>query len=236
VIVLFLIVIVLGLGLAPGLFWLWFFYHRDKWEPEPKSAVIKTFFLGMAVVVPVLIVEIPLTIFKFNLAFAIVGLFCVGIIEEYAKYFVVRHGVYRREQFNEPMDGIVYAAASALGFASIENTLYFVSTVNRGVGLVVVVFLGRALLSTFGHALFSSLWGSALGKAKFDPARGRSLVIKGFFAAALTHGLFNSVLLLPYGIGLLVDGGLIIGLWFVVRRQIRIAEALSPFRVRAVKQ
>jgi len=222
--------LVLGLGFAPGIFWLWFFYGKDRWEPEPKSTVIKTFFLGMAVVIPVLVVEIPFLFLRWNPIFSGIGLFFVGVIEEYGKYCVVRYGVYRKKDFNEPMDGITYAAAAALGFASIENALYLVSTLNQGVGLLAVVFLGRALLSTFGHALFSSFWGYALGKAKFDKTRARRLIFRGLAAAALSHGLFNVLLLLPYGIGLVIDGGLIAILWAITRREIKIAEALSPFR------
>ena len=37
---------------APALFWLWLFYRRDRWEPEPKAKVLKLFALGMAAAAP----------------------------------------------------------------------------------------------------------------------------------------------------------------------------------------
>ena len=48
------------------------------------------------------------------------GLFIVGPVEEFSKFLAVRLGAYRSLRFDEPGDGLVYAAAS-LGFASIEN-------------------------------------------------------------------------------------------------------------------
>ena len=48
------------LGLAPGLFWLWLIYRGNKYRPEPKRLVIRTFLLGMAVAIPVTFVETAL--------------------------------------------------------------------------------------------------------------------------------------------------------------------------------
>ena len=45
------------LGLAPGIFWLWLIYKGDKYRPEPKRLVIRTFVLGMVAVIPVMLVE-----------------------------------------------------------------------------------------------------------------------------------------------------------------------------------
>ena len=111
---------ILALGLAPGIFWLWYFYRKDKLEPEPKHLIIKTFFLGMVSAVPAIILETP---FKGLLLTVIAA----PVIEEYLKYFVVRRTIYNHAEFDEPMDGIIYAAAAALGFASAENTLYLLT-------------------------------------------------------------------------------------------------------------
>jgi len=48
------------LGLAPGLFWLWLIYRGNKYRPEPKRLVIRTFLFGMAAVIPVMFVETAL--------------------------------------------------------------------------------------------------------------------------------------------------------------------------------
>ena len=126
----FSLLAILLLGFAPGIFWLWFFYRKDKLEPEPKSLVARTFFWGMVVALPVAIVEVlvadPLGVLGAGILDARVLLVVLAapIIEEYGKFFVVRRTMYDHPEFDEPMDGIVYAAAAALGFASVENVVY----------------------------------------------------------------------------------------------------------------
>ena len=101
---------ILILAFAPGLFWLAYFYSKDRLEPEPLYRVRNCFLIGMIVVVPAILVE-KLT--DFSLIFTLV----VGapIIEEYFKFVAVRYTIYESAEFDEPMDGIVYAAATALG-------------------------------------------------------------------------------------------------------------------------
>ena len=51
--------IIFALAFLPGVFWLWYFYKKDKFEPEPKRLIVKTFFWGMAGIIPAFIFEIP---------------------------------------------------------------------------------------------------------------------------------------------------------------------------------
>ena len=47
----------------------------------------------------------------------------VGLVEEGAKILAVGGFARRRKEFDEPVYGIVYASAAAIGFASVENKL-----------------------------------------------------------------------------------------------------------------
>ena len=71
-------------------------------------------------------------------------LLVVGPVEEFSKFAVVRLKAYRSLYFDEPMDGLVYAAAASLGFASLENVLY---VVDFGPEVMIV----RAPVSTVAH-------------------------------------------------------------------------------------
>ena len=106
--------VIVTLAFAPGIFWLWFFYKKDKWEPEPKRLIVETFIWGLLAVIPVAIVEYP-----FRSPWFAGAVVAAPIIEEFAKLLVVRLAVFKNAEFNEPMDGITYSAAAALGFASI---------------------------------------------------------------------------------------------------------------------
>lgn len=193
------------LAFGPGIFWLWYVYQKDRWEPEPRTLVIKTFLLGMACALPAALLEVP---FAWSGGFLIVV--AAPVIEEYAKYFVVSRTVYRYIEFSEPMDGIVYSAAAALGFASIENLLYLAVAQNQQ--MLTPVFLGRAVFSVPGHVLFSTIWGAALGRAKFvsDPARQRALIHGGLVTAMAAHGVFNLLAMFE----LLGAAGLLVFLFF----------------------
>nr|BAL53364.1 hypothetical conserved protein [uncultured Acetothermia bacterium]BAL59637.1 hypothetical conserved protein [Candidatus Acetothermum autotrophicum] len=211
------------LAFGPGIFWLWYVYHKDRWEPEPRALVLRTFLWGMACALPAALLEIP---------FAWSGVFLIVIaapaIEEYAKYFVVSRTVYRQLEFNEPMDGIVYAAAAALGFASIENLLYLLAAQSQDI--LTPVFIGRALFSVPGHVLFSTIWGAALGRAKFvsDLARQRALMHSGLLTAMAAHGLFNLLAMFELfgALGLLV---FLFFAWKFFHRRIEEALAESSY-------
>jgi RsiW-degrading membrane proteinase PrsW (M82 family) len=53
---------ILVLALTPGIFWLWLIYRWDKYQPEPRLLVIRTFLLGMVVVIPVALLEVVLAL------------------------------------------------------------------------------------------------------------------------------------------------------------------------------
>src|SRR5262249_43986258 len=96
--------------------------------------------------------------FAFPIAL-VVFTFTVGFSEEGSKFLGAWTLAKHRREFDEPVDGIVYGCASALGFAAIENIKYFAA--NRLSGLVVT---GRAFTSVPLHMFVGAIWGYALGR------------------------------------------------------------------------
>jgi len=118
---------------------------------------------------------------------ALVGfIVTVGITEEAAKLLATWSLATHRREFDEPVDGIVYGAAAALGFAAAENLEYL--AVGRVEGALVV---SRAFMSVPAHLFFGSIWGYALGRRLVHPER---RVWPLFLAAAALHGLFDTCL------------------------------------------
>ena len=66
----------------------------------------------------------------------------------------------RREEFDGPTDGIMYAAMVGLGFAMMENIGYYIGALVRpevgGAQLLGSTFVFRGLLSPFSHPAFTS--------------------------------------------------------------------------------
>ena len=228
--------IIFALAFLPGVFWLWYFYKKDKFEPEPKRLIVKTFFWGMAGIIPAFIFEIP-----FSGTGMVLTVIAAPIIEEAVKFTAVYKTIYSDAEFDEPMDGIVYAAAAALGFASIENVLYLLrasqssgliigsSQSTSAVGAVMSTIAIRSILTVPGHVMFALFWGEALGIAKFaDPKRRKSLILNGLILGIGAHALYNFMLnFIPiFSIAMLI---IVSGAWQMTHRKIEAALRASPF-------
>jgi len=211
-------------ALAPGLFLLFYFYTKDMYEPEPRGLIIKIFVLGILVAIPAAIIEFYLVSDGENLFRLILDYFIgVAFVEEFLKFSAFYLGAYRKSEFDEPMDGIVYSVAASLGFATIENLVY----VAMG-GIIVAVL--RAVLSVPGHALFGATMGYYSGLAKFNPREESKLLARGVLLATLYHGLYDICITTEPLLFFLVVIPLMIWLSSRVKRSIIVALELSPHK------
>lgn len=229
---------VLLVPLIPGAIWLWIFYRTDRYEPEPKRLVLGTFVLGALAIAPAMLGErlgqqlLPFTLrpdafyISPREALAIfLGCFLViGPCEELSKFAAVRLFIYRNAQFNEPLDGMIYAAAAALGFASLENVFYVIEFSPRGLSIHWSALLVRSFLALFGHVSFATTWGFALGRQKFNA---RHRVWTMVLLASALHGLYDFLLFYPPTRHLVFIYISVMAV--VVWRQIRILPVDSPF-------
>lgn len=221
--VLLLLVVI---SLLPAIGWVWFFYRHDRYESEPWALMVRTFLLGMAAVIPAIVLERPFEAWFNDPPNVLARLFAVfvvvGLGEELCKFLAVYLAVWRSRHLNEVMDGIVYAVTAALGFAAVENLLY---TITFGFQVAPV----RALVASLAHASFSGIMGFHLGWARLYAAHpGRSLAM-GLALAAGLHGLYDY--LLVSGIATpLVAVVLLVGIYSYLSRKIQEAHQLSPFR------
>jgi RsiW-degrading membrane proteinase PrsW (M82 family) len=227
------LVIAILIGVSPAIFFLWFFYRRDKWEREPRRLVLTIFLFGLvpAIIVAVVLEEI-VGIFITSAAFGAV--IAAPIIEEVTLWGVVRWRAYNRKEFNEPLDGLVYGAAAALGFAALENVLYLLPY-----GGFTSAFLGEALIrglfSVPGHALFTGTSCFFLGGAKFMPKglRRYAVMFGGLVLAMVLHATWNSIptFVAPFGdaAGLLAMIVFAAIAWLLVANWINVGLNRSPF-------
>ncbi len=218
----------LVVAIAPTMVLLSFLYIRDKYEKEPLALLAKAFLFGCLSVVPVIVMELQLT--KLNpftgLAGTAFDAFVVaGLVEELFKLGAVYLAVYRSPHFNEPYDGVIYAASASLGFATIENIGYVFS---HGLG----TGISRAVLAVPGHALWGIAMGFYMGAAKFAPAQRRPrLWLLSFVIPVVLHGAYD---LIAYNMNTILSilmYPLVAYLWVTGLRQIDRASAASPFRV-----
>lgn len=172
-------------SLAPGIALLTFFYLKDRYEPEPLKLVLRMFIFGAIIGFPVMIIQYGLkTEVSNHIIFS--SFISAGLLEEFFKWFIIYFVVYNHSEFDERYDGIVYAVAVSLGFATLENFLYLVT---EGISVATI----RALLPVSGHALFGVIMGYYIGLAKFLPQRDQQTktLFLSILIPVLIHGCYD---------------------------------------------
>lgn len=159
------------LAILPAIGWMVFYYRKDYRDPEPMSAIFQTFLAGCVVAIPFLVMKIILSrIPGLGLAFTgITAVLLFAALEEMAKlvasiFVVTRH----RLDFNQVIDGVVYAVTAAIGFAFVENLYYFIQFLNSGSEDLLTVFVFRSFGTMVAHTLFSGIAGLIWAYAYFS--------------------------------------------------------------------
>lgn len=175
------------LALIPSIFWLWLYIRKGQMDAIHRRYMILTFVFGMFSVPLVFALDMAFEkLFSMNvhLLFEKTGgkatlsnflyyVVAVGMLEEYSKSVIVKTVDYHRSFFNRIVDGIEFSIAAALGFAFVENILYFeIAWSNIGIlDMTYKSFAGVVLVRSFGsmlaHVLFSGIFGYYYGRAKF---------------------------------------------------------------------
>lgn len=172
----------------------------DRWEPEPVGLLVAAFLWGAGVSTVISLVVNTSTAALISQATGdpdggstISAVVAAPVSEELTKGLgvLVVFLIWRRS-FNGAVDGIVYAAVIAAGFAFAENILYFVQYSD----MIVQTFILRGLISPFAHVTFTACTGIAVGAS----ARMRSrlawiwMTPLGLACAILLHAFWNGVL------------------------------------------
>lgn len=204
------------LALVPLAIVLWAIRWVDRWEPEPRWALWFAALWGAGVsVAAALVVDAGV---QLTAAIASPGstpdaaaqaVIQAPIVEEIAKGVgVLLLFVFAKSRFDGPVDGLVYGATVAAGFAFTENILYFGQTLIEGDGASLgYVFVVRGLFSPFAHVLFTACAGLALGVAARRGAHAGGVFgwfVVGLAGAIALHALWNGSMLFADGVVLYV--------------------------------
>jgi len=207
-------------GLAPSIIWLLFFLRKDV-HPEPKGMVLKIFFYGVLITLPAIFIERGIfeRFTELNLPPILYIFVGIALTEEILKYLVVREKVISDQEFDEPLDAMLYMIISALGFAALENLLFFFSPeiflLPFKEILVLVSF--RFITATFLHALCSGLVGYFLAQSFFETKNRFRLITTGLGIAIILHGLYNfSIMMIEGPLRFLIPVIILISLAFVI--------------------
>jgi RsiW-degrading membrane proteinase PrsW (M82 family) len=198
----------------PACFYILPLIWLDRYDPEPAWLLACAFGWGALVsIVGTFAVSIMAMTFL-NLSFGRIAaaifdlpFISAPIVEEGMKGLgLVFLLLFFRKHFDGIVDGIVYGGVIALGFATVENVLYYGDNLAKFGALGLAFnFVMRGILSPFAHVTFTAMTGIGCGLSRESykwPVR-ISLPIVGYFAAVLLHGIWNfiaSVFVAYYGI------------------------------------
>ena len=185
----------LFLAILPCFLWLVFYLKKDN-RPEPKTMVIKVFFFGALITLPLAAIEGIVLLLIENLEIIpfwknlLLAFFVFSLIEEVGKFIVLKKAVFSSPEFDEPVDAMVYSVIVALGFASVENFFYLSPISSYDKSLVFQAFLLRSLGATFFHTLASATLGFFIGLSFFYKRRSIFAAI-ALTSAILLHGIYD---------------------------------------------
>jgi RsiW-degrading membrane proteinase PrsW (M82 family) len=201
----------------PVFFWTCYHLYQDQHLPEPPAHLLLAFLLGIAASYLALygywaLDLLGLRFDAFLLAeTSLPGLFtyavlAIGVIEEAAKMLPFLLVILFFREFDEPLDGIIYASFIALGFAAVENIQYvrFAATAEA---------FARGFAGPVVHMVFASIWGYYIGRAHLCGRPMGRAILGALLFTALLHGIYDFVVIALAPAWLWVAALLIAGGW-----------------------
>lgn len=192
--------------------YLFFIWWLDRYEREPLLLVLLTFAWGAIIGTTCGCTFTSVFQSQATVALdpAVTQLLTVvmiaPLVEELTKGLVLIPLV-MTDHFDNETDGLIYGAATGLGFAAVENIIYFLKfmTVQEmGVGQLLFLMAVRTLFTAIMHCISSATLGMAVGYARHRPGFTRVIApLIGYALAVFNHALWN---------GLAVFGGFNAGL------------------------
>jgi protease PrsW len=182
-------------GAVPALVAMWLVDRLDRKRPEPPSLRRLSAAFGMVTVIPAVILETliasglgdhvgPRMTYQGSSFHAFI---VAAAIEEACKISVLYWLVWWQKEFDERMDGIVYASRAGLGFALVENVMYLFG--EQTLGGQIETWIMRAVLAVPGHAMWTGMAGAMAARRRFD---GKGLgLIGGYLLAVAFHGAYD---------------------------------------------
>lgn len=180
-------------ALLPVFILLLYIFNKDT-EKEPVKELLIAFGFGMLSILASFMLSIPFGIMGLYTAECTTiseairhAFFAAAIPEEVAKFAMLWFFMRRTKEYDQYMDGIVYAVCVSLGFAAVENIIYVAS---NGMGTAII----RALTAVPAHYCMGVLMGyyysmQRLGYHKL--IKNRILML---LAPILLHGAYDALL------------------------------------------
>jgi len=193
------------IGIVPMLIYAFFVYWLDRYEKEPVSLLAGVFIWGAVIssgfaflINTILSLGIYLATNSETATKLTTGSLVAPFVEETLKGFaVLLVFLIFKNEFDSVLDGIIYSAITALGFAATENIyyIYYYGYIENGWGGLFGLALIRTILVGWQHPFYTAFFGIGLAIARLN----RSYLLKmgapvvGLVLGMLIHALHNAI-------------------------------------------
>ncbi len=230
-----LLITLLGVALGAGI-WLYVLRRYDRVEPEAIRHLLMVGVVGGGASLVAAVVMNGWIGGRFGIYLDTLGsadlslgqlaslTLATGFVEETLKLIAAVVATRWLGDFDEPVDGMIYAMTTALGFAAFENVLYAYQYGNQ-------LLLSRFLWPVPAHMAYAAVWGYGMVLARYASSRrpGWIVVAPYLIAASLLHAAANLGLLWGTRWALAGSLAVLVGLGVLAHVRMHKLVASSPF-------
>jgi RsiW-degrading membrane proteinase PrsW (M82 family) len=220
--------------------YLWIPWIVDRYDPEPVWALLLVLAwggvaaCGFAGLVNSVVEAFAAAVGGDGFGDVVGACISAPLVEELVKgmavFFIF---FFWRREFDGVVDGVIYATFAALGFAAVENILYYGRAAKEELllnheGIFAGTFFVRGILAPWGHPLYTSMTGLGFGISRETTKSWLKWCapIGGYLFAAFLHSVWNTSATISNGLMLLmlplwflfVLGFFCLVVWLVVRK------------------
>ncbi len=188
-------------ALIPTLIHTMIFYWADRYEREPRWLLTVAFLWGaIPAIIASIIAEVALAVPIASSAETLNGQIVESsiiapVVEEFCKGFALWViFIWKRQEFDGVLDGLLYGALIGFGFAMTEDFFYYVGAFDEGgIGSLSAVIFLRAIIFGLNHGFYTGLTGIAFGLSRnmSNPLARFIVPWIGLGLAILAHALHN---------------------------------------------
>ncbi len=195
------IIILISVAFIPCIYYIVKIRNMERYRREPWAPVAGIFLWGAliatftAVILSLLFIGVSEGLMREYEYLAnepgVKALILVCVIAPFSEELTKGIGVFLvKRRITEVEDGLIYGAASGLGFAATENLLYESSALSEfGLGAFIMVAIIRTISSALLHGSATAMTGYGVSK-KIMLGRGYHIIPYYLLAVAM-HALFN---------------------------------------------
>lgn len=139
--------------------------------------------------------QVATTVVGANAAKVFTTVVVAPTVEEFMKALIFVPLLFIGNNVDNRTDGLIYGAATGLGFACLENLWYYINNVGKGAEALFAIIVMRTLFTSLIHCTSSAMLGMAMGYARHRSGALRWILwpLLGYVCAVTNHAMWNGI-------------------------------------------